>query len=146
MMLGCKGLIFTTVVNEFPFKEKNFHALYLINGHNFVDLYFFQFLLFRRNYLLWNRVCHATMTIQLLKVSTNIPFLWKFIVPSLSKEYMQRSNYQLTGKSNSGLQWFTFAGCDWFRKFMSPESFLIESCKIDIKVITSANQNRGKYS
>ena len=41
---------------------------------------------------------------------------------------MQRSNYQLTGKSNSGSRWFTFAGCDWFRKFMSPESFLIESC------------------
>ena len=66
--------------------------------------------------------------IQLLKVSKNIPFLWKFIVPSLSKEYMQRSNYQLFGKSNSGLQLFTFEGCDWFRKFMSPESFLIESC------------------
>ena len=127
-------------------RKKNFHALFLIIGHNFVDLYFFQFLSFRRNYLLWNRVCHATMTIQLLKVSKNIPFLWKFIVPSLSKEYMQRSNYQLTGKSNSGSRWFTFAGCDWFRKFMPPESFLIESCKINIKVITSANQNRGKYS
>ena len=127
-------------------RKKNFHALFLIIGHNFVDLYFFQFLSFRRNYLLWNRVCHATMMIQLLKVSKNIPFLWKFIVPSLSKEYMQRSNYQLFGKSNSGLQLFTFEGCDWFRKFMSPESFLIESCKIDIKVITSANQNRGKYS
>ena len=127
-------------------RKKNFHALFLIIGHNFVDLYFFQFLSFRRNYLLWNRVCHATMTIQLLKVSKNIPFLWKFIVPSLSKEYMQRSNYQLTGKSNSGSRWFTFAGCDWFRKFMPPESFLIESCKTDIKVITSANQNRGKYS
>ena len=67
------------------------------------------------------------MTIQQLKVSKTIPFLWKFIVPSLNKEYMQRSNYQLTGKSNSGLWWFAFAGCDWFRKFMSPESFLIES-------------------
>ena len=146
MMLGCKGLIFTTVVNEFPFKGKNIHALCLIIGHNFVDLYFFQFLSFRRNYLLWNRVCRVTMTIQQLKVSKTIPFLWKFIVPSLNKEYMQRSNYQLTGKSNSGLWWFAFAGCDWFRKFMSPESFLIESCKTDIKVITSANQNRGRYS
>ena len=42
-MLGCKGLIFTTVVNEFPFKGKNFHALFLIIGHNFVDLYFSPF-------------------------------------------------------------------------------------------------------
>ena len=81
--------------------------------------------------------------------------LWRFNCWRLAKTFLFCENLlcqalarnicrgAITGKSSSGLQWFIFAGFNWFRKFIPPESFSIESCKTNIKVITMTNRKRG---